>query len=287
MMNQDKSDNFLLKARAFSWFFPQPTLIMGVVNLTPDSFSGDGFYGRSEEVLPYVERLISEGADLIDIGAVSTRPGAKLVSELEEFKRLLPMLRSICKSVHVPVSVDTTSARIAEASLDTGCHFINDISGLRQDPEIAKVAAKYSAGLILMHSRGTPENMQDLVQYDDLVEDICRELENGLNKALQMGVDGNHIVLDPGLGFAKDAGQNYEILAQLGKFKRFGRPILVGPSRKSFIGSVTKKSFQERVYGTAAAAALAVANGTQIVRVHDVAAIRDAVRVSEEVLKYS
>ncbi|MBI4431697.1 MAG: dihydropteroate synthase [Candidatus Omnitrophica bacterium] len=259
---------------------------MGVVNLTPDSFSGDGLFLMPEEALSRVSRFVEEGADIIDIGAVSTRPGAAPVCESDEIERLMPVLNEVCKRSTVPLSVDTTSAQVAERALQAGCHFVNDISGLRFNPEMAGIAARFGAGLILTHSRGTPATMQHLTQYTSLLEEICHELENSVRTALRQGVERDSIVIDPGFGFAKNMNQNYEVLANLETLKRFERPILVGPSRKSFIGAATGKEPKGRLSGTLAACALAVSKGADIVRVHDVAETRDALRVSEEVLKY-
>ncbi len=284
---EHQSSDCFLKARTHRWHFPRPTLIMGIINLTPDSFSGDGLSGRSDELIPKVRNFIEQGADIIDLGAVSTRPGAEAISEADELERLLPALKSISENFDIPISVDTTNARVAREALEAGCHFINDISGLRFDSEVANVAAFYSAGLILMHSRGTPATMQTMIHYEDLIEDILSELESSVRKAEDAGVDRESIAIDPGLGFAKNAEQNFEILAHLKEFGRFGRPVLVGPSRKSFIGSVTNKAAEDRVFGTAAACALAVSSGAHIVRVHDVSAAKDAVRVSEEILKHA
>ncbi len=279
------SDCFL-KARTHRWHFPHPVLIMGIINLTPDSFSGDGLAGHGDKLIPKIRSFIEQGADILDLGAVSTRPGAEAISEAEELERLIPALKLISENFDIPISVDTTNAKVAREALEVGCHFINDISGLRFDSGIANVVARYSAGLILMHSRGTPATMQTMIHYENLIENILSELEWSVRKAENTGVDRECIVIDPGLGFAKNAEQNFGILAHLKAFGRFGRPVLVGPSRKSFIGSVTNKAAEDRAFGTAAACALAVSSGAHIVRVHDVSAAKDAVRVSEEILKY-
>ena len=281
------SSDCFLKARAHQWHFPRTTLIMGIINITPDSFSGDGLSGHDNGLLTKVHYFIKQGADMIDVGAVSTRPGAQVVSEEKELERLIPALKSIHENFNIPISVDTTNAHVACEALEAGADFINDISGLRFDPEMPSVAARYSAGLILMHSRGTPVTMQTMIHYDNVIEDIVSELEWSVRCAENAGVDRESIVIDPGLGFAKNAEQNFAILARLRAFGRFGRPILDGPSRKSFIGSVTNKATEDRVFGTAAACALAVSNGAHMVRVHDVSAVKDAVRVSEEILKHS
>lgn len=274
-----------LKARHRSWLFPAKTLLMGIINLTPDSFSGDGMGCDIKKVLGKARQFSAEGADMIDIGAVSSRPLADFIPESLESKRLLPCLKALREDSDIPISVDTTRSRVAEQALGMGCDFINDISGLTHDPDMAAVVRDYSAGVIIMHSRGDAKTMQTLTGYEDVIEDICEELGQRLEAAREAGIGKDYIVVDPGIGFAKDAGQNFEIMARLAAFHRFGRPVLLGPSRKSFIGSVTQKSPEERIFGTVAACSLAVQSGVQILRVHDVAAVRDAVRVTEEVMK--
>ena len=273
----------LWKAKSFTFTFERP-LIIGILNLTPDSFFDGGRFLRPERALEQACRLIQEGADLLDIGAESTRPGAKPVSADEELNRLLPVLRGLRGKIQVPISVDTTKAAVAREALEHGAEIINDVSGLREDPELARVAREFDAGLVLMHRRGTPETMQLMTDYRDLMEDISRELSQSIEIAESHGVLGEQIVIDPGIGFSKTAEQNLEVIERLGEFKKLGRPVLVGPSRKSFIGAITKQAPDKRLFGTAAASVLAYERGANLVRVHDVWAVKEALAVAQAIL---
>jgi len=262
----------------------EKTLLMGVLNVTPDSFSDGGRFVRPDKAIRHGLRMVEEGADMVDLGGESTRPGAEPVSENEELNRLLPVLEALAGRIKVPISIDTAKPLVAKACLEKGAHIINDISGLKDSgPEMAAVVSDFSAGLILMHRRGTPKTMQDLTHYEDVVEDVLRELKGSVDIALASGIGHEQIVVDPGLGFAKTAEQNIEILCRLERFHSLGFPLLVGPSRKSFIGTITGRDIGDREYGTAAAAALAVAKGAAILRGHDVRAIRDAARMAEAI----
>ncbi len=255
------------------------TYVMGVINVTPDSFSGDGL-GR--DVGATVERALrfeEEGADFLDIGAESTRPGHTSVSEAEEMARLLPSLEAVAARVSIPVSVDTWKAEVARAAMDAGASIINDVWGLKADPGIAAVAAERGAGLVLMHN-------QHGHQYDDLVEDVLSSLERSVSAAIEAGVPLDNIVVDPGIGFGKTADQNIEVLRQLGRFRELGLPLLVGTSRKSTIGRLLGGlPPHERVEGTAATVALAIAGGADIVRVHDVHAMKRVCQVSDAIVR--
>ena len=273
----------LWKAKSFTFAFERP-LIIGILNLTPDSFFDGGRFLHPERALEQACRLIQEGADLLDIGAESTRPGAKPVSTDEELNRLLPVLRGLRGKIQVPISVDTTKAAVAREALEHGAEIINDVSGLREDPELARVAREFDAGLVLMHRRGTPETMQLMTDYRDLMEDISRELSQSIEIAESHGVLGEQIVIDPGIGFSKTAEQNLEVIERLGEFKKLGRPVLVGPSRKSFIGAITKQAPDKRLFGTAAASVLAYERGANLVRVHDVWAVKEALAVAQAIL---
>ncbi|MBI4368382.1 MAG: dihydropteroate synthase, partial [Candidatus Omnitrophica bacterium] len=203
--------------------------MMGILNLTPDSFYDGGRFLNPEVALEQSYRLVQDGADILDLGAESTRPGAKPVSDEDELSRLLPVLDKLKGQIHVPISVDTTKSAVARQALEHGVHIINDVSGLRQDPEIASVIKEFKAGVVLMHRRGTPETMQLMTDYNDLIEDVSHELSESMAIAESHGISQNQIVLDPGIGFSKTAEQNLEILERLGEFKRLGRPVLVGP----------------------------------------------------------
>jgi dihydropteroate synthase len=259
--------------------------IMGILNVTPDSFSDGGEYTSEEKAAARAREMEREGADLIDVGAESTRPGAPSVPREEELRRLLPVLRKVRSEAKLPISVDTTKAEVAEAALKEGAEIINDVDGLHAAREIAGVVRKFEAGLILMHRRGTAETMQDLASYDDVVEEVFEELDKAFRDVVSKGVEPEQIVLDPGIGFAKSPEQSLELLSGLRRFHFSGRPVLVGPSRKSFIGAVIRKDPAERDWGSAASVALAVAHGANIVRVHRVEGMRDAVRVAEAIVK--
>ena len=260
---------------------------MGILNLTPDSFYDGGRFLNPEQALEQAFQLIQDGADILDLGAESTRPGAKSVSEEEELNRLLPVLDRLRWQVQIPISVDTTKSKVARCALEHGAHIINDVSGLHQDPKIAEVVGEFGAGLVVMHRRGTPETMQLMTDYNDLVGDVNRELSKSIEIAESYGVSPDQIVIDPGIGFSKTAEQSLELLEHLGELKRLGRPILIGPSRKSFIAAVTKTAPDKRLFGTVAASVLAFERGTNIFRVHDVWAVKEAILVAEAILNSS
>ncbi|MBI2167393.1 MAG: dihydropteroate synthase [Candidatus Omnitrophica bacterium] len=257
--------------------------VAGILNVTPDSFSDGGEFFSPEKAVRRAVEMEKEGADLIDLGAESTRPGARPVSGAEELERLLPVLRGLRAKVTVPLSIDTTKPAVARAALKEGAEIINDVDGLHTRGEMAEVIREFQAGLILMHRRGTPESMQQLTQYEDVVEEVFEELDLSFREVTASGVHPEQIVLDPGIGFSKQAEQNLELIAGLERFHAWGRPILVGPSRKSFIGALIGKPAGERDWGTAGAAGLAVAYGAHLVRVHAVAEMREVVRVAEAI----
>jgi dihydropteroate synthase len=258
---------------------------MGVLNVTPDSFSDGGEFLPEEKALARALEMERAGADLIDVGAESTRPGAKPVSKEEELKRLLPVLLKLRQLLKIPISIDTTKPEVAQTALEAGAEIINDVDGLNATPEMAEVVRRFEAGLILMHRRGTSETMQHETQYGDVVEEVFGELEGSYHELLASGVASEQVVLDPGIGFSKTAEQNLELLAGLRRFRSSGRPVLVGPSRKSFIGALIEKTPAERDWGSAASVALAIAQGADLVRVHNVEAMRDVVNVAEAMVK--
>lgn len=270
-----------LKQEAVSF---ERTVVMGILNLTQDSFSDGGRYLDPEAAFKQALKLVEDGADILDLGAESTRPGAHPVTEEEELERLLPVLEKIREKVAVPISIDTTKPEVARKCLAAGAAIINDVSGLkRSGAAMAKVVKESGAGLILMHSRGTPETMQTLTDYEDVMAEVLTELRDSVGTALAAGIDKEAIVIDPGLGFAKTAEQNLEILRNLKSLNELGFPVMVGPSRKSFIGQVTGRQTQEREFGTAACVATAVSQGAQILRVHEVGAMRDVIRMTEAI----
>jgi dihydropteroate synthase len=260
-------------------------LIMGILNVTPDSFSDGGRFIDAGAAVSHALRMEDQGADIIDIGAESTRPGAPLVSSDEELQRLLPVLEALAGRIQVPISIDTWKAPVAEAALSAGAEIINDVSGLTFDPSLAQVVAKQRAGLVLMHTRGTPATMQEDTGYQDLLGEIADFLQTSLQTALAAGSSPEQLVLDPGIGFGKDLAGNLEILRRLSELAGLGYPLLVGTSRKRFIGTILQQERPEnRLFGTAATMAMAVAHGAQVLRVHDVQAMRDVALMTHSIV---
>jgi dihydropteroate synthase len=259
---------------------------MGIVNVTPDSFSDGGRYLDPEAAIDHGLALAEEGADILDVGAESTRPGAGPVDAAEETRRLLPVVEALANKAGVPVSVDTMKASVARAALDAGAQLLNDVSAGTHDPEMLALAATTRAPIVLMHMRGEPRTMQADVAYGDVVAEVLQYLEARAGAARAAGVDADRILVDPGFGFGKLAEHNLVLLRRLGEFRRLGYPVLAGTSRKSFIGKVLGDlPVDERLEGTAATVALAVWNGAAIVRVHDVRAIRRVVGMVEAVMR--
>lgn len=255
---------------------------MAILNITPDSFSDGGIFLDPRIAIAHGRAAIEAGADLLDVGGESTRPGSEPVSEAEELARVLPVIEGLAP-LGVPISIDTRRATVARGALAAGAAIVNDVSGLRHDPELARVAAESGAGLILMHSRGTPKDMHVNPRYDDLLGEMAEELQLSVQVAEAAGVPAERIVLDPGLGFAKTADHNLEILKRLPELARLGRPLLVGASRKSFIGRILDRPVDDRLEGSLAAAVCAALGGASIVRVHDVGPTRRALRVADAI----
>jgi len=245
-------------------------LIMGVLNVTPDSFSDGGKYLDAERAVTRGIQLAAEGADLIDIGGESTRPGSRRIPVEEELRRVLPVVRRLAKAVRVPLSVDTSKAEVAAQALAAGVSIVNDVTALRGDPDMGRVVARHRAALILMHMRGSPETMQRSPRYRDVVDDVATGLLAAVDRAQQAGVPRAHLLIDPGLGFGKTATHNLTLLRALPAFVRLGFPVVLGPSRKSFIGAALQADLQDRLSGTLACVAHAYWCGIHIVRVHDV-----------------
>ncbi len=275
--------SFCLKGRTGDLTIGPPTLIMGILNVTPDSFSDGGdFLDHGKAVLRGLE-MSAEGADWIDIGGESTRPGAEPVGAEEEIRRVLPVVEALSKQGLV-VSIDTTKAAVAEAALDAGAAIINDVSAMTMDSRMAVAAARSKALVVLMHMRGTPRTMQSDTAYKDLMGEVFNYLRERIEYAVSMGIDARSIIIDPGLGFGKSFEGNFEILSRLRELKSLGRPILVGASRKSFIGrAMGGAEVGERLGGTIAASVAAVMNGASILRVHDVKVAREAARVADAI----
>lgn len=263
----------------------QRPLIMGILNATPDSFSDGGRCADPDQAYAKALQMESEGADIIDIGGESTRPGAALVSSDEELKRIIPVIERLAGTLKCAISVDTWKSGVAARALDAGAEIINDISGFGFDPQMAGVAAASGAGVVLMHTRGTPDKMQQNTAYDDLMTELTASLCTAVGFARDAGVSDRCIAIDPGIGFGKGAAGNMELLRRLAELSGLGFPILTGPSRKSFIGSVLgHEQTDERLFGTAAAVAVSVAHGASILRVHDVRAMRDVADMTHAIM---
>lgn len=261
------------------------THIMGILNVTPDSFSDGGRYTDSEKALQHAREMIAAGADILDIGGESTRPGAQPVSDAEELARIIPIIERLAAETSVPLSVDTYKSAVARKALAAGASIVNDISGLRFSPDMAQVAADAGAGIVIMHIKGTPRDMQQNPVYDDVVTEVMAYLEEGIELAVKAGVDQEKILIDPGIGFGKTLEHNLMLLRRLDEFRVLGRPILLGTSRKKFIGTVLDIPVpEERVDGTAATVALGIERGAQIVRVHDVARMKQVARMMDAII---
>lgn len=276
-----ESAGLRLKGREFDL---QKPLLMGILNVTPDSFSDGGKFFDESGFAKRLEEFVEKGVEIADIGGESTRPGAKFVSVEEEIRRVVPAVKKAVE-LGLCVSVDTNKGAVALASLDAGAHMINDISGLELDEKIAEYCAEYDAGICLMHMKGTPENMQKDPFYENLVEDVKDYLENSVEKALNYGIDKRSIIIDPGFGFGKTLEHNYILLHRLSEFKSMGYPVLAGISRKSMIGGVVDKSAEGRLAGTLTAEAIAVYNGADIIRAHDIDETADMIKIMDYLMK--
>jgi len=283
-------DGFTIDAGRFKLNLGKRTLIMGIVNLTLDSFSGDGLYKlktSDKSILNRIDRMIEDGVDIIDIGGESTRPGAKPISPKEEIKRTVPIIKKISKRIKVPISIDTYKYEVAREALYAGASMVNDIMGLRGDSSMAKVASKFKTPIVLMHIKGRPRTMQRDPYYKSLITEIINELNKSINKAIEFGIDREKIIVDPGIGFGKTTEHNLKIIDRLWEFRSLGRPILIGVSRKSFIGNVLNLPVEDRLMGTAATVALAIRNGAHIVRLHDVKQMIQVVKISDAIINCS
>jgi len=268
------------KCRGLSFDVAKSPLVMGIVNVTPDSFSDGGLYRSTHEAVAHALSLAEAGADILDLGGESTRPDAQPVSESEELRRVLPVVEGIRRYSRVPLSIDTTKARVAEMCLEAGARIVNDISAMQFDPLMSEVVARFRAGLVLMHIRGTPKTMQIGPSYTDVVREVREHLEERLAAAVSAGIDRESIVIDPGIGFGKTLEHTMSQLQNLSSLASAGRPVLLGISRKGFLGQITGRDRAHRLAGTLAVNCFALAGGsTQIVRVHDVAEHVDAVRL--------
>ena len=255
---------------------------MGVLNITPDSFSDGGVYLNLDNAITHAKNMVAVGATIIDIGGESSRPGAEPVSESIELDRVLPVIKVLAsEQLDVLISIDTTKSVVAKQAIESGAHIINDITALRGDDAMARVAADTEAGVILMHMQGTPRTMQFAPKYVDVVQEVKEAFENWIDNASQNGIDPDRIIIDPGLGFGKTIDQNLEILKKLEEFQRLNKPILIGTSRKSFIGSLLDLPVTDRIEGTLATVCWAIVHGADIVRVHDVKETVRAARMTD------
>jgi dihydropteroate synthase len=258
-----KQNNTVIKSGRYTLDYSEKTLIMGILNSTPDSFSDGGKYNRIDVSLKRAEQMVKEGADIIDIGGESTRPNYVRISDEEELERVIPVIEAISKNIEVPLSIDTYKSKVAEESVKAGVHIINDIWGAKADPHIAKVAADYQVPIILMHNRGN-------MNYNHFIRDVYNDLYESILLAKQAGVSDEQIILDPGIGFVKDVSQNLEMMRNLDTLVAMGYPILLGTSRKSMIGHVLDLPPAERMEGTGATVCFGIQKGCQIIRIHDV-----------------
>ena len=264
------------------------TKIMGIVNITPDSFSHDGCITHkknpTENALTLAKKLIRNGADIIDIGGESSRPGSKRISPQEEIKRVVPAIQKLAKSIKTPISIDTYKPSVAKHALDAGASLVNNIKGTQIERSLLKMVAKYDAAIVLMHMRGTPRTMQKNVRYLDLMREILNSFQKSVEKCLEFGIKSDKIIIDPGIGFGKTVENNLEIIHHLGTLRALNQPILVGTSRKSFIGKTLKKDVGKRLMGSAACVCASILCGVHIVRVHDVKQMHDIVKMSDAIL---
>jgi dihydropteroate synthase len=266
--------------------FGDRPVIMGVLNVTPDSFYDGGAYADTGAAVRRAREMMHEGADIIDVGGESTRPKARPVSAQDELARIRPVVEALVAAGGIPISVDTRRASVAREVLEIGAHMINDVSGLRFDADMPLVIRDHEVPVVIMHMRGTPENMQDLTDYEDVVTDVKREIFERVEAAEKAGIDPRSIVIDPGIGFSKTAEQSVEIIGRLDEFLELGKPILIGPSRKSFIGKTLGLDKEDRLEATISCCIVGVTRGASFVRVHDVAPVSRALRMLKEIDRY-
>lgn len=258
-------------------------LIMGILNVTPDSFSDGGDFFSTDRAVQHALEMETQGADMIDIGGESTRPGSLPVTEKEEIERVLPVIMALQGKLRIPISIDTSKAKVAEACLSEGAEILNDVSGLRFDPNITEVAASHGAAVVIMHTKSAPRVMQVEPEYNDILYDIASYIKIGITKALDKGIDENSIIIDPGIGFGKTKEQNLFIIKNLDWFHSLGYPVLIGASRKTFIGKTLDVGIEERLEGSLAVDALVTLKGVDIIRTHNVLATRRVVMMTRAV----
>jgi len=279
--------HFTITARSHRLSLDGVTRIMGVVNITPDSFSRDGCLSRSggsRRALLLAQKHIRDGADIIDMGGESSRPGALRITAKEEIHRVIPTIQALVKKITVPISIDTYKPLVAKAALDAGASIVNNIMGTNPNDNLLKMIKKYDAAVVLMHMCGTPRTMQRNIHYRELIDEIISALGKSIEKCLEIGIKSDKIILDPGIGFGKTVEHNLEIINRLGDFGALKRPLLIGTSRKSFIGKVLDREVGNRLMGTAATVTTSIVHGAHIVRVHDVKRMKETVSMTDAIL---
>jgi len=282
-LNNISKTYYSIRCRKKRFTLGKRTLLMGILNVTPDSFSDGNLYFNKEKAVAHGLRMVEEGADFIDIGGESTRPGSKPIGIEEELRRVIPVIESLAKEVETPISIDTYKSAVSQRAIEAGAEMINDISGLHLDPDLAHVAAKEDIPIVLMHMRGAPETMQKDVHYDSLFSEILQYLRDSVQRAESAGVDPHQIIVDPGIGFGKTLEDNLLIIKNLSEFRILGKPILLGTSRKSFIGKILNAEVNERLEGTLSSIAIGVLNGAHIIRCHDVLQAKKAIAVADAI----
>ncbi len=275
--------HYSIRCRKKTLTLGKRTFLMGVLNVTPDSFSDGGLFFEKEKAIAHGLRMVEEGADIIDIGGESTRPGSKPLELEEELRRIIPVIESIAKKVNIPISIDTYKSTVAQRAIEAGAEIINDISGLHFDQNLAKVASKEDTPLVLMHIRGTPETMQQDIHYESLFSEMLQYLKDSIQRAESAGLDPRQIIIDPGIGFGKTVEDNLLIIKNLYEFRILGKPILLGTSRKSFIGKILNAGAGDRLEGTLSTIAIGVLNGAHIIRSHDVLQAKRAIAVADAI----
>jgi dihydropteroate synthase len=274
---------FTVPCRPHPLVLGKKTLLMGIVNVTPDSFSDGGKFFHVDAAVKQALSLEEDGADILDFGAESTRPGSDSVDADEEIRRVVPVIEALRAETRLPISIDTSKAVVADAALKAGANIVNDVTGFQGDQDMASVTAAHGAAAVLMHIRGSPKTMNVDTNYEDLIGEVCGYLQESIEIGIRAGVQEEAVIIDPGIGFAKRHRQNLELLHHLEEFQRLNQPILVGPSRKSFIGHMTGLLPEERIFGTAASVALCACKGAHILRVHDVKEMRQVLEVTDGV----
>lgn len=280
-MPASKVESLSLQAGDYLLQFNRRTLVMGILNVTPDSFSDGGKYINKDNAVSHGIKLAAEGSDIIDIGGESTRPGAAPLSLEDELERVIPVIRELAKEIRVPISIDTYKSEVAREALDAGASMINDISGLNSDDKMAGLVAEYDVPVVLMHIKGTPRDMQINPHYENMMSEVRNSLADSIDIALNAGVDKNKIIVDPGIGFGKDLMDNFSLIKNLDYFKSLGHLILIGPSRKSFLWKTLDVSPDETIEATAAAVTACIMAGADIVRIHDVKEVMNAVKIAD------